>query len=218
MLDPKEFVRSICHGRARIRHASLRGLSPEEVESLTTMIAGFDGITSVKLNPRVGSLLVTWDETKTNAESLLAAAQFFLPDEPAAEEAAEVFEGAQDQDAQPEAAKTPCCAGACLAEHPAKLVREAGSLVKSGAHRALDLLAPVVAPDVKAGGRTRRVTQNRLMAAGYALSLAGLAFRGAKAHLLFGALFTVLLGVHLYQHRRVLSFRRSVKEQFRNRS
>ena len=200
MLDPKEFVRSICHGRARIRHASLRGLSPEEVESLTTMIAGFDGITSVKLNPRVGSLLVTWDETKTNAESLLAAAQFFLPDEPAAEEAAEVFEGAQDQDAQPEAAKTPCCA----AEHPAKLVREAGSLVKSGAHRALDLLAPVVAPDVKAGGRTRRVTQNRLMAAGYALSLAGLAFRGAKAHLLFGALFTVLLGVHLYQHRRVL--------------
>ena len=204
MLDPKEFVRSICHGRARIRHASLRGLSPEEVESLTTMIAGFDGITSVKLNPRVGSLLVTWDETKTNAESLLAAAQFFLPDEPAAEEAAEVFEGAQDQDAQPEAAKTPCCAGASLAEHPAKLVREAGSLVKSGAHRALDLLAPVVAPDVKAGGRTRRVTQNRLMAAGYALSLAGLAFRGAKAHLLFGALFTVLLGVHLYQHRRVL--------------
>lgn len=204
MLDPKEFVRSICHGRARIRHASLRGLSPEEVESLTTMIAGFDGITSVKLNPRVGSLLVTWDETKTNAESLLAAAQFFLPDEPAVEEAAEVFEGAQDQDAQPEAAKTPCCAGACLAEHPAKLVREAGSLVKSGAHRALDLLAPVVAPDVKAGGRTRRVTQNRLMAAGYALSLAGLAFRGAKAHLLFGALFTVLLGVHLYQHRRVL--------------
>ena len=204
MLDPKEFVRSICHGRARIRHASLRGLSPEEVESLTTMIAGFDGITSVKLNPRVGSLLVTWDETKTNAESLLAAAQFFLPDEPAAEEAAEVFEGAQDQDAQPEAAKPPCCAGACLAELPAKLVREAGSLVKSGAHRALDLLAPVVAPDVKAGGRTRRVTQNRLMAAGYALSLAGLAFRGAKAHLLFGALFTVLLGVHLYQHRRVL--------------
>lgn len=204
MLDPKEFVRSICHGRARIRHASLRGLSPEEVESLTTMIAGFDGITSVKLNPRVGSLLVTWDETKTNAESLLAAAQFFLPDEPAAEEAAEVFEGVQDQDAQPEAAKTPCCAGAYLAEHPAKLVREAGSLVKSGAHRALDLLAPVVAPDVKAGGRTRRVTQNRLMAAGYALSLAGLAFRGAKAHLLFGALFTVLLGVHLYQHRRVL--------------
>ena len=204
MLDPKEFVRSICHGRARIRHASLCGLSPEEVESLTTMIAGFDGITSVKLNPRVGSLLVTWDETKRNAESLLAAAQFFLPDEPAAEEAAEVFEGAQDQDAQPEAAKTPCCAGACLAEHPAKLVREAGSLVKSGAHRALDLLAPVVAPDVKAGGRTRRVTQNRLMAAGYALSLAGLAFRGAKAHLLFGALFTVLLGVHLYQHRRVL--------------
>ena len=204
MLDPKEFVRSICHGRARIRHASLRGLSPEEVESLTTMIAGFDGITSVKLNPRVGSLLVTWDETKTNAESLLAAAQFFLPDEPAAEEAAEVFEGAQDQDAQPEAAKTPCCAGACLAEHPAKRVREAGSLVKSGAQRTLDLLAPVVAPDVKAGGRTRRVTQNRLMAAGYALSLAGLAFRGAKAHLVFGAIFTVLLGVHLYQHRRVL--------------
>lgn len=204
MLDPKEFVRSICHGRARIRHASLRGLSPEEVESLTTMIAGFDGITSVKLNPRVGSLLVTWDETKTNAESLLAAAQFFLPDEPAAEEAAEVFEGAQDQDAQPEAAKAPAAQAPALPSIPPNSFAKPAVSSEAGLERALDLLAPVVAPDVKAGGRTRRVTQNRLMAAGYALSLAGLAFRGAKAHLVFGAFFTVLLGVHLYQHRRVL--------------
>lgn len=132
MLDPKEFVRSICHGRARIRHASLRGLSPEEVESLTTMIAGFDGITSVKLNPRVGSLLVTWDETKTNAESLLAAAQFFLPDEPAAEEAAEVFEGAQDQDAQPEAAKPPAAQAPALPSTPPNSFEKPAASSKAG--------------------------------------------------------------------------------------
>lgn len=96
------------------------------------MIAGFDGITSVKLNPRVGSLLVTWDETKTNAESLLAATQFFLPDEPAAEEAAEVFEGAQDQDAQPEAAKTPAAQAPALPSTPPNSFEKPAASSKAG--------------------------------------------------------------------------------------
>ena len=90
------------------------------------MIAGFDGITSVKLNPRVGSLLVTWDETKTNAESLLAAAQFFLPDEPAAEEAAEVFEGAQDQE-RATVAHTTCSAPALPSTPPNSFEKPAAS-------------------------------------------------------------------------------------------
>ena len=219
MLDPKDFVRSLSRGRARLRHASLKGLSPEEVESLTAMIAGFDGITSVKLNPCVGSLLVTWDESKTNAETLLAAAQFFLPDEEAAAEpceacaCAQAVEGAEcapSECAAAEAkseAKTPKTVRECvksLAVQPTKLVLDAGSLAKKGADRTLDMLAPVVAPDVKAGGRSRRVTQNRLMLAGYAASIASLAFRSTAAHWVIGSFFTALLGVHLYQHRRVL--------------
>ena len=88
MLDPRTFVRSITRGRARIRHAALRGSSPSDVEGLSSMIRSMEGVTSVEINPRVGSALVTWDESKTNAEALLAAAAFFLPGDEA-DEAAE---------------------------------------------------------------------------------------------------------------------------------
>ena len=77
MLDPRTFVRSVTHGRARIRHASLKGLSADEAKVIADMVEGFDGITSVSINPRVGSLLVTWDESQTNAEALLQAAEEF---------------------------------------------------------------------------------------------------------------------------------------------
>lgn len=187
MNEPLSFVRSVTRGRARLRHASLAGISASDAAGLEDMISGLDGITSVTVNPRVGSLLVTWDETKTDAATLLAAARLFLAD---ADDGAE-------------------CAGECEAPAPAaaalpKLARDAGGLAQSAAARTLDLLAPVVAPDVRSGGRSRRVTQNRLMLAGYALSLAALAVRGTAVHIAFGTAFTGLLAVHLYQHRRVL--------------
>lgn len=203
MLDPRTFVRSVTHGRARIRHASLKGLTADEVKSLTDMISGFDGITSVEVNPRVGSLLVTWDEEKTNAEALLAAAAFFLPEDeeaPAAEaEAAALETEGSTAHAAPE--KTCACRET--------VVKTAGgvlALAKKGAVKALDLAAPIVAPDeVKGrGGRTRRVTQNRLMLGTLALSLGVLAFRGVRAHVIFGVAYTLFLAVHLSQHRRVL--------------
>lgn len=204
MLDPRTFVRSVTHGRARIRHASLKGLTADEVKSLTDMISGFDGITSVEVNPRVGSLLVTWDEEKTNAEALLAAAAFFLPEDeeaPAAEaEAAAVLE-AEGAAAEAAPAKTCACREAVV-----KTAGGALALAKTGAQKALDLAAPIVAPDeVKGrGGRTRRVTQNRLMLGTLALSLGVLAFRGVRAHVVFGVAYTLFLAVHLAQHRRVL--------------
>lgn len=189
MNKPLSFVRSVTRGRARLRHASLAGISASDAAGLEDMISGLDGITSVTVNPRVGSLLVTWNEAKTDAATLLAAARLFLAD---ADDGAE-------------------CAGECEAPAPAaaprtlpKLARDAGGLAQSAAARTLDLLAPVVAPDVRSGGRSRRVTQNRLMLAGCALSLAALAVRGTAAHIAFGTAFTGLLAVHLYQHRRVL--------------
>ncbi|MDO5532719.1 HMA2 domain-containing protein [Sutterella sp.] len=184
MLDPRTFVRSVTRGRARIRHAALAGLSAEEVKQLTDMLLAYEGITSVSINPRVGSLLVTWDETKTNAEALLEAAAFFLPEEePAAEEPA---------------AGCTCCG------EVKKVADGAVRAAKGASNRVLDLLAPVVAPDQQKGGRVRRVTQNRIMLAAFGVSIATLAVRGVAAHLAFGAAFMALLGIHLYQHRRVI--------------
>lgn len=205
MLDPRTFVRSVTHGRARIRHASLKGLTADEMKALADMISGFDGITSVEVNPRVGSLLVTWDEEKTNAEALLAAAAFFLPEDeaaPAAEAEAEALLASEDAaPAAAPAAPAKTCAGGV-----AKTAAGAIDLARAGARTALDFVAPIVAPDeVKGrGGRTRRVTQNRLMLGAFALSLGALAFRGVRAHVVLGVAYTLFLAVHLVQHRRVL--------------
>ena len=192
MIDPRTFVRSVTHGRARLRHASLKGLSTDEAKSIADMLEGFDGITSVELNPRVGSLLVTWDESKTNAQSLLDAAAFFLPEEEIVEDAAsDVADGREEKPAANAKKACALCDASC-------------GLAKKGADKVLDLLAPVVAPDAAKGGRTRRVTQNRLMLAAYAVSIASLGMKSMAVHLALGTAFTALLAVHLYQHRRVL--------------
>lgn len=171
MLDPRTFVRSVTHGRARIRHASLKGLSADEAKVIADMVEGFDGITSVSINPRVGSLLVTWDESQTNAEALLQAAAFFLPEDAS--------------DAQAE-------------------VSDEGAAAEDAAGRALLAVSPLIAPDQQKGGRTKRVTQNRLMLAAYGASLASLFVKSTPLHVGLGVLYTLFLGVHLYQHRRVL--------------
>ena len=67
-------VRSLTRGRARIRHERLRGLDNETCTNIESFLLGLEGVTGCALNPRVGSLLVTWDETKTNADALLESA------------------------------------------------------------------------------------------------------------------------------------------------
>ena len=57
-------VRSLTRGRARIRHERLRGLDNETCTNIESFLLGLEGVTGCALNPRVGSLLVTWDETK----------------------------------------------------------------------------------------------------------------------------------------------------------
>lgn len=204
MLDPRTFVRSVTHGRARIRHASLKGISADEAKVIADMIEGFDGITSVVVNPRVGSLLVTWDESKTNAEALLEAAAFFLPEEDAAQ--AEISEAPDDQPA-PEGAgdASPAAKKSCSLRTTAK--KAAGtalSAAEDAAGRALLAVSPLIAPDQQKGGRTKRVTQNRLMLAAYGASLASLFVKNTALHVGLGVFYTLFLGVHLYQHRRVL--------------
>ncbi len=208
MLDPRTFVRSVTHGRARIRHASLKGLSADEAKVIADMVEGFDGITSVTINPRVGSLLVTWDESQTNAEALLQAAAFFLPEdasdaqtEVADEDAASPAEG--EAQAAPEAgAQAP--QKKCLKETARKAAGSALAAAEDAAGRALLAVSPLIAPDQQKGGRTKRVTQNRLMLAAYGASLASLFVKSTPLHVGLGVLYTLFLGVHLYQHRRVL--------------
>lgn len=206
MLDPRTFVRSVTHGRARIRHASLKGLSVDEAKVIADMVEGFDGITSVSINPRVGSLLVTWDESQTNAEALLQAAAFFLPED-ASDAQAEV----SDEGAAPEGvAQAAPAAGAqapqkkCLKDSAKKAAGSALAAAEDAAGRALLAVSPLIAPDQQKGGRTKRVTQNRLMLAAYGASLASLFVKSTPLHVGLGVLYTLFLGVHLYQHRRVL--------------
>lgn len=189
-----ESVRSLTPGRARLRHEALRGLATDEVESLVETVRSMDGITDVTINPRVGSLLVTWDTEKTDARTLLEAAEWFL----ASREALASTEASCD------AACESSCGCVSALKAGAEMLDRVEHMIEPAGGRILDGLSPFLAPDVKKGGRARRVTQNRLMLAGFAGSLAALAVRGAAAHVVLGSVFTALLAVHLWQHRRVL--------------
>lgn len=192
-----ESVRSLTPGRARLRHEALRGLAIDEVESLVETVRNMDGITGVTINPRVGSLLVTWDTEKTDARTLLEAAEWFL----ASREALASTEAAE---ASCDAACETSCGCFSALKAGAEMLDRVEHLIEPAGGRILDGLSPFLAPDVKKGGRARRVAQNRLMLAGFAGSLAALAVRGTAAHVVLGSVFTALLAVHLWQHRRVL--------------
>lgn len=201
-------VRSLTRGRARLRHPILQGISADDARAFEETVSSMPGVTGAKVNPRIGSLLVTWNEEETSAEALLAAAAFFLPDLPTEEEAAGAL--ARSRARQKREAGSCSAAGksasACTLCNAAK---KAGSLAERAADAVLDAASLVAAPDARrrfAGHdkRIRRTAQNRVMLAGYALSLASLAFKSTRAHLILGAAFTALLAVHLYQHRRVL--------------
>lgn len=164
------------------------------------MVEGFDGITSVTINPRVGSLLVTWDESQTNAEALLQAAAFFLPED-ASDAQTEV---ADEVAASPAEGEAQAPQKKCLKEMARKTAGSALAAAEDAAGRALLAVSPLIAPDQQKGGRTKRVTQNRLMLAAYGASLASLFVKSTPLHVGLGVLYTLFLGVHLYQHRRVL--------------
>lgn len=189
-----ESVRSLTPGRARLRHEALRGLATDEVESLVETVRSMDGITDVTINPRVGSLLVTWDTEKIDAQTLLEAAEWFLASR----------ETLASTEASCDAACESSCGCVSALKAGAEMLDRVEHMIEPAGGRILDGLSPFLAPDVKKGGRARRVTQNRLMLAGFAGSLAALAVRGAAAHVVLGSVFTALLTVHLWQHRRVL--------------
>lgn len=84
MIDPTPFIRSYVPGRLRLRHPGLIGLEGETLEALTSTVKSAPGITACVVNPKVGSLLLTWDAEKLTKDDLLGYLQFwaaFLPED-----------------------------------------------------------------------------------------------------------------------------------------
>lgn len=216
-------VRSFVPGRLRLRHPALTALSDDLAEGLVAWLKTKAGMTEVTLNPRVGSLLLRWDESEadwTFEELAEEAAGLFALLAPVPEAAGkvkteggcagEVREGCEAAEAVSEEVNAKACeAGASLkaaVDGMAKTLEPAADALKRCGQTALDLVAQIVVPEkkAKAGARTRRVAQNRLMGGALAGSTAALFLRSTGAHWALGCVFFGFLAVHLWQHRRVL--------------
>ena len=197
MADIRDCVRSLLPGRARLRHPMLYRLDAESCKEVCGMLEAIPGVTGATVNPRVGSLLITWNEDETTAEDLLAtvegyAAFFFGSGE---EECA----GAEEAEAS-SAKPCGCVARAAdLAACAAGKVEEAGVAAFGSAAR---VLMPATAK--RSPKRAARMLQNLTMLGALALSVGALGVRQAGLHLWAGAAFMALLVLHLQQHRRVL--------------
>lgn len=131
--DYKQYIRSFVPGRLRLRHPGLKGLDGETVATVVETVTAAEGITGCTINPRVGSLVLTWDAKRLTTDDLmgyLAFWQAFIP------EVDDVKE------------ETSC-----------GLVDTA----RSAAAGALDGLAAVIVPKHKGTSNAPRVVQNRLM-------------------------------------------------------
>lgn len=221
-------VRSFVPGRLRLRHPALTALSDDLAEGLVAWLKTKPGMTEVALNPRVGSLLLCWDESEadwTFEELAQEAAGLYAMFAPAAEAACEDAAcgcgtcGAEDGASSGEPvvkhgekegvakAEAPSCASVkASVDGIVKTFEPAADALKRCGQTALDLVAPIVVPEkkAKAGARTRRVAQNRLMGGALAGSTAALFLRSTGAHWALGCVFFGFLAVHLWQHRRVL--------------
>lgn len=222
-------VRSFVPGRLRLRHPALAELSDDLAEGLVAWLKTKPGMREVTLNRRVGSLLLLWDESQADwtfedlAEEAAGLIALFSPaDESACGVDGECVESTcatceVSQEASPSEAETkvsaeddgPCPACASVkasVETIAGALEPVGETLKRCGGKALDLVAPIVVPEkkAKAGARTRRVAQNRLMGGALAGSTAALFLRSTGAHWALGCVFFGFLAVHLWQHRRVL--------------
>ena len=199
-------VRSYCAGRLRLRLPVLKGLDEAMTATIRETLTARPGVIDAVINPRVGSVLLTWDPHVTDLD-LTALAQ----------EAAELLEAGRamgligeagegqaapcaDETDTSEEAKPACACTACGCE----FLEGAAEDLKAPADQALTLLSKVLAPDVIKGARGKRVAQNRLMLLLLTLSMGALTVSGTKAHYVLGTGFLGLLGVHLWQHRKVL--------------
>lgn len=183
-----KYVRSFANGRLRIRHPTLVGLSADEYKTIETMVLAVEGITSVQLNPSLGSALLLWDPLRLDAETLKDHLQNWLV---MVDGENEVADEANDPAPKPERCSLAECANEVLG--PAK---------KLG-RTALDGAAKMLVPEVKNTKRARRMAQNRIMLGLGSASVASLVFN-KTGHGYLGWGFAAFVLLHLWQHRRVL--------------
>ncbi len=234
MADINDCVRSLLPGRARLRHPMMYKMAEETISQVTGMIMAMPGVTKAEVNPRVGSLLIEWNEEETTGETILGTIEMY-----AAMYAAQAVETAEAEEVAPtlpaegevlpaqqtekvcllkktaEALNLPtdeaCALVKKVAEHPS--VVKAGEVAAEGADKiekevvkAFATAAKTLMPQAaeKNVNRAARLLQNRTMLAALGVSIAALGVKSTSAHIVTGGAFLAILGVHLWQHRRVL--------------
>lgn len=196
MADIRDCVRSLLPGRARLRHPMLHGLEAESCRDVAGMLETIPGVTGVSINPRVGSLLITWNEAETTAETLLETVEGY----------AAIFfaAGAEDEAgaAAPADEKETSCTACRAVERAAEAAGSVlGRIESAGVGAARTLMPETSRRNPK---RAARILQNRTMLGALALSIGALGVRQTGLHLWAGVAFMALLALHLQQHRRVL--------------
>lgn len=196
MADIRDCVRSLLPGRARLRHPMLHGLEAESCMEVAGMLETIPGVTGVSINPRVGSLLITWNEAETTAETLLEtvegyAAFFFAA-------------GAEDEAgaAAPADEKETSCTACRAVERAAEAAGSVLGRIESAGVGTFGAAARTLMPETSR--RNPKRAANRTMLGALALSIGALGVRQTGLHLWAGVAFMALLALHLQQHRRVL--------------
>lgn len=163
------------------------------------MLETVAGVTGASINPRTGSLLITWNEAETSAETLLETiegfAAFFFADH--GEEVQAEEHRPADEACPGESALRP---GGLRGGVRARQGRVRWAVTTFGA--AARVLMPASAK--RNPKRAARILQNRTMLGALALSIGALGVKQTGLHLWAGAAFLALLALHLGQHRRVL--------------
>ena len=192
MADIRDCVRSLLPGRARLRHPMLHGLEAESCREVAGMLETIPGVTGVSINPRVGSLLITWNEAETTAETLLETVEGY----------AAIFFAAGAEDEAGAAAPADEKETSCTAEAAGSVLGR----IESAGVGTFGAAARTLMPETSRRNpkRAARILQNRTMLGALALSIGALGVRQTGLHLWAGVAFMALLALHLQQHRRVL--------------
>lgn len=183
-------IRSSLPGRLRLRMPLLKGLDDQTADLLTTWLKSRTPGINVIFNPRVGSVLITWDPERDSLdiESIMNEATVYMQMTQASG-----FAAAKNNENVP-------INNAFIKKRFKNLM----TLSEQVSNSLLDTLSPFIAPDLKQKARKRRVTQNRLMLGSLAASIGVLIGSQSKSHIIFGIGFLALLSIHLLQHRKVL--------------
>lgn len=196
MADIRDCVRSLLPGRARLRHPMLHGLEAESCREVAGMLETIPGVTGVSINPRVGSLLITWNEAETLLETVEGYAAIFFA------------AGAEDEAgaAAPADEKETSCTACRAVERAAEAVGSVLGRIESAGVGTFGAAARTLMPETSRRNpkRAARILQNRTMLGALALSIGALGVRQTGLHLWAGVAFMALLALHLQQHRRVL--------------